>query len=151
MTDRSATTTPTPRRGVFRLVVLALTLAGFVTMHGFAAADAGQAHCGLPAALLMTDDDAHPFADQPMGHHDNAPVGEHGTRAVTPAPSRDSDELMIGCLLALLGTLVAIGLRLLGGSHIGAASASARQALVWLRAARAPPDPLFLSLCVFRL
>lgn len=155
MTDRSATTTPTPRRGVLRLVVLALTLAGFVTMHGLAAADAGPAHCGLPAALLLTDGDAHPSAHpsahQPMGHHDNALVGEHGMRAAAPAPARDSDELMIGCLLALLGTLAAIGLRLVSGPHAGTASASARRALAWLRPARAPPDPLFLSLCVFRL
>lgn len=150
MTDRSATTTPTPRRGVFRLVVLALTLAGFVTMHGLAAADAGPAHCGLPAALLLTGDD-HTVMDQPVAHHDGALVGEHGTRAAAPAPARDSHELMIGCLLALLGTLAAIGLRLLGGPHAGTALASVRQALAWLRAARAPPDPLFLSLCVFRL
>lgn len=151
MADPSATTTPTPRRGVLRLVVLALTLAGFVTIHGLAVVDAGQAHCGLPAALLLTDGDANPFADQPMEHHDNALVGEHGTPAAAPVPSRDSDQLMIGCLLALLGTLVAIGLRLLGGSHPGAAFTPARQALAWLRAARAPPEPLFLSLCVFRL
>ena len=58
---------------------------------------------------------------------------------------------MVGCLLALLGTLVAIGLRLLDGPGTGTASAPARQAMIWLRTARAPPDPLFLSLCVFRL
>jgi hypothetical protein len=149
MTDPSAMTTA-PRRGVLRLVVLALTLAGFVTMHGLASAAADGAHCGAPAALLLTND-AHGTVDQPAAHHDSALVGEHGTRADAPASSRGSDELMVGCLLALLGTLVAIGLRLLGGSNAGTASAPARQALAWLRTARAPPDPLFLSLCVFRL
>ena len=58
---------------------------------------------------------------------------------------------MVGCLLALLGILMAIGLRLLGGTDAGTASAPARQALTWLRTARGPPDPLILSLCLFRL
>ena len=155
MTDLSAMTTAS-RRGVLRLVVLALTLAGFMVMHGLASAGGGEAHCGSPAALLLTSDahgtDGTPgTVDQSAAHHDSTLVGDHHTRAETPTSSHDSDELMVGCLLALLGTLVAIGLRLLGGSDAGTASAPPRQALAWLRTARGPPHPLFLSLCVFRL
>jgi hypothetical protein len=125
-------------------------------MHGLASAGGGEAHCGSPAALLLASDthatDGTPGAvDQSVAHHDSTLVGDHHTRAETPASSHKSDELMVDCLLALLATLAAIGLRLLGGSTSGTASAPARQALAWLRTARAPPDPLFLSLCVFRL
>ncbi len=148
MTAPSAMTTA-PRRGVLRLVVLALTLAGFVAMHGLASADTGGAHCGAPAALLQASV-THTSIDQPA-HHDSAITDAHSTQADAPAPSRTSDELMIGCLLALLGTLVAIGLRLLRGRGAVIVSAPPRQALAWLRTARGPPDPLFLSLCVFRL
>ena len=155
MTGHSAMTTA-PRRGVLRLVVLALTLAGFVAMHGLASAGGGEAHCGSPAALLLTSDahgtDGTPGAvDQAVAHHDGTLIGDHHTRADAPTSSHGSDELMVGCLLALLGTLVAIGLRLLRGRGAVIVSALPRQALAWLRTARGPPDPLFLSLCVFRL
>lgn len=134
-------------------MVLALTLTGFVAMHGLASAGGGEAHCGSPAALLLATD-AHGSdgaVDQPTAHHDSTLVDDHHTRAEAPTPSHGSDELMVGCLLALLATLVAIGLRLLGGRDAVVVSALARPALAWLRTARAPPDPLFLSLCVFRL
>jgi hypothetical protein len=63
----------------------------------------------------------------------------------------DGEKFMTGCLLALLGALAALALRLvrLAAGHTAstpASSASPRQ-----RAARAPPQPLFLSLCVIRL
>lgn len=141
---------PSHRRGVLRLVLLMLTMAGFVAMHGLTSASAGEAHCGSPAALLLTSD-AHPPAGPAAAHHDD-PLGEHGIHASgEPAPSHSSDPLMVGCLLALLVTLVAIGLRLLGRPGAVIISAAVRQALAWLRTARGPPDPLFLSLCVFRL
>lgn len=155
MTGHSAMTTD-PRRGVLRLVVLALTLAGFVAMHGLASAGGEEAHCGSPAALLLTSDahgadETRGAVDQSVAHHDSMLVGDHHTRAEAPTSSSDSDELMVGCLLALLAALVAIRLRLLGGPGAVVVSAAARQALAWLRTARGPPDPLFLSLCVFRL
>lgn len=117
--------TTAPRRGVLRLVVLGLTLAGFVAMHGLASAATGEVHCGTPAALLLPGE-AHATGDQPA-------------------------HSMVGCLLALLGTLVAIARRLLGGRGPVIVFALARQASAWLHTARGPPDPLFLSLCVFRL
>ena len=147
MTGHSAMTA-TPRRGVLRLVVLALTLAGFVAMHGLASAGGGEAHCGSPATLLLAGDAP---VEQSVPRHDSPPVGAHDTRVAVPTPSHDSDELMVGCLVALLVALVAIGLRLLGGPGAVVVPALARQALAWLRTARGPPDPLFLSLCVFRL
>ena len=63
----------------------------------------------------------------------------------------DGEKFLTGCLLALLGALAALALRLvrLAAGHTAstpASSASPRQ-----RAARAPPQPLFLSLCVIRL
>ena len=153
MTGRSALTT-VPRcsvLGVLRLVVLALTLAGFVAMHGVASA-AGGAHCGAPPALMATTD-AHAVAHGSAADHGTTTAMAHragiGAGVGAPVPSPDSDDLMVGCLLALLGALVAIGLRLLGRSSDNAIL-NVRQAQAWLRAARAPPDPLFLSLCVFR-
>ena len=56
-----------------------------------------------------------------------------------------------GCLLALLGALALIGLRRLRVFGIDTTSPRVPKAFAWLRAARAPPGPLFLSLCVFRL
>lgn len=164
MTGHSAATAS--RRGALRLVVLALTLAGFVAMHGLAPAAPGAAHCGSPAALLLAGGahpaDAHPpgahahppgahAADQPAAHRDRPVVGTPGTGVGAPEPSHPSDELVVGCLLALLTTLVALGMRLVGGRGVAVVAAPARQALSRSRTARAPPDPLFLSLCVLRL
>lgn len=149
MTDQSARTTAPPR-GMLRLVVLALTLVGFVAMHGLASADGGVAHCGSPPVLLLAAD-PHDTVGQPTAHLDTSIVVEHGDHAGTPAPTRDSDDMMVGCLLALIGALVAIGLRLLGGPYASAVRPAARRAWAWLCAARGPPEPLFLSLCVFRL
>jgi hypothetical protein len=161
MTGYSAATGS--RRRALRLVVLALTLAGFVAMHGLAPAAPGAAHCGSPAALLLAGGahpaDAHPPgahppvghpADQPAAHRDRPVVGVPGTGVGAPEPARPSDELVVGCLLALLTTLVALGMRLVGSRGVAVVAASARQAPSRSRSARAPPDPLFLSLCVLR-
>jgi hypothetical protein len=162
MTGENALKTA-PRRGVLgvsgvlRLVVLALTLTGFVAMHGVASSAAG-AHCGAPPALVTTSD-AHGGAyGVPHGltaDHGTTTAVAHlasvGAGVGAPMPSPNSDDLMVGCLLALLGALMAIGLRLLGWSGTSTATPGVRRAGAWLRTARAPPNPLFLSLCVFRL
>ncbi len=158
------TLTTMPRRGVLgvsgvlRLVVLALTLTGFVAMHGIASA-AGGTHCGAPPAMMATSgahgSDAHGVAHGLTADHGTTTAMEHIAGVVAgvgaPVPAPDSDDLMVGCLLALLGALVAIGLPLLGWFGTTTAAAGVRRAGAWLRAARAPPNPLFLSLCVFRL
>jgi len=75
-----------------------------------------------------------------------------GFAVASPGGTPDGDEKSIaGCLLALLGALVALALRLvrLSAGHTVAAPASA--AAPHECAARAPPPPLFLSLCVIRL
>ena len=147
--------------GVLRLIGLALALTGFVAMHGVASSASG-AHCGAPSALLAASDaqgGAHGVTDGSTAGHGTSTAVAHfvgvgaGVAASldAPVPSPDSDDLMVGCLLALLGALVAIGLRLLGWSGTTTAPLGVRRTGAWLRAARAPPNPLFLSLCVFRL
>lgn len=149
----------TARYDAFRLVVLALTLVGFVAMHGLASAGSGSAHCAVPDILLSSAGEA----GHDMAGHDMA-----GGRAATTAdahagPAADSTAAsptntgddggtsVAGCLLALLGGLVALALRLVRSSSGHTPIRPASSALVRERPARAPPRPLFLSLCVIRL
>jgi hypothetical protein len=74
------------------------------------------------------------------------------TRDDTFVPGHSSDDdATTGCLLALFGALVLIGLRLLRRFGTDATAQRVRIASIWLQPARAPPAPLYLSLCVFRL
>lgn len=149
MASHSAMRT-TPQPGVLRLVVLALTLAGFVAMHALTSSGGDGTHCGSPGALL-TPADPHHALDAPATHPPTAAATHIGVQTPTPDPGQDVDDLVTGCLLALLGALVAMALRLLGRVRAHITSLPGRRAFIDLRVARAPPDPLFLSLCVFRL
>jgi len=149
MTGHSATTAM-PRRGVLRLVVLALTLAGFATMHALGSVAGDGKHCGSPPALIILADD-HGADEMATAHAAVSTMHDDRTHALASMADRHSDDLTTGCLLALLGALVAIGLRLLRRFGSDTTSPRVRHASFWLQAARAPPDPLFLSLCVFRL
>jgi hypothetical protein len=158
------------RYDAFRLVVLALTLLGFVAMHGLASAGSDSSHCAAPDTLISPVDHdraahdraAHDLTGASMigggaatraGAHSN-PAAHSAVDSPVASPGQtgdDGEKLMTGCLLALLGALAALALRLvrLAAGHTTptpAASASLRQ-----RAARAPPQPLFLSLRVIRL
>jgi hypothetical protein len=142
------------RQDALRLLVLALTLAGFVAMHGLASAGSDGSHCAPPVALISSAATAaHDMADSSTA----VATGVHVDLASDPTVASvgsthgDGDELMAGCLLALLGGLVALVLRLLRMSAEHIPSSSVSSALSRARAARAPPPPLFLSLCVFRL
>ena len=75
----------------------------------------------------------------------------HPTVASPGHTGDDSGKFMTGCLLALLGALVALALRLVRTSAGTTTLMSASSVSLHERAARAPPQPLFLSLCVIRL
>jgi hypothetical protein len=148
----------------FRLVVLGLTLVGFMAMHGLASAGGESSHCAVPDTLLSPVATAvHEMTDVGMidggmingGTGTTAPADVHpavDSTVASPGSTGDGDEKsMTGCLLALLGALVALALRLvrLSAGHTAPMPASA--AAPRECAARAPPPPLFLSLCVIRL
>ena len=144
--------TATPRRGVLRLVVLALTLVGFAALHGFGSVAGDGAHCGSAPALRMVADTHGSAESFPPDHHATTPTThDGGPRADSTTSGHNSDDVTTGCLLALFGALVLVGLRLLRRFAFDITSPRVRHASAWLKGARAPPDPLFLSLCVFRL
>jgi hypothetical protein len=140
------------RRGALRLVVLALTLVGFAALHAFGSVAGDGTHCGSAPALAMVAN-PHGTAESSSADHHAPAVTRHneGVRADATPPGHDSDNATAGCLLALIGALALIGLRLLRRFGIDTTPPQLRHASTWLHAARAPPGPLFLSLCVFRL
>ena len=139
--------------GAFRLIVLALTLVGFVAMHGLASTDGDGTHCDPLHALMST---AHGSVDDMAGDAPATTAAAHPdliasvTFSVQSA-DHDAHELMTGCLLALLGALAALILRLLRVPAVQSASTTNLSTPSGQWTARAPPHPLFLSLCVFRL
>ena len=139
--------------GAFRLIVLALTLVGFVAMHGLASTDGDGTHCDPLHALMST---AHGSVDDMAGDAPATTAAAHPdliasvTFSVQSA-DHDAHELMTGCLLALLGALAALVLRLLRVPAVESASTTNLSTPSGQWTARAPPHPLFLSLCVFRL
>jgi hypothetical protein len=149
MTGQSAVTAM-PRRGVLRLVVLALTLAGFAALHALGSVAGNGTHCGSAPALMLVAD-AHTTTEESAAHAAVSTNRDDTTRADTLVPGHSSDDATTGCLLALFGALVLIGLRLLRRFGTDTTSPRVRNASVWLQPARAPPAPLYLSLCVFRL
>jgi hypothetical protein len=150
MTGQSALTA-TSRRGALRLVVLALTLLGFAALHAFGSVAGAGTHCGSAPALMMVAD-PHNTAESSLSHDHAAIAIAHGgsARADTTTSGHHSDDVATGCLLALFGALVLIGLRLLRRFGTDTTSPRVRPPLPWRNAARAPPAPLYLSLCVFR-
>jgi hypothetical protein len=128
-----------------RLLLVVAALAGFLLMHGLAATDpAGAHHLGGAVTGGGTHHDAGAMPAV-------AGIDATGPHAA-PAPHQGShDSVMAGCvfvLLALAGALVLSLWRIRSRPGGTARSAgTARGAVV----ARAPPCPLFVSLCVFRL
>ena len=139
--------------GAFRLIVLALTLVGFVAMHGLASIDGDGTHCDPLHALMPT---AHGSVDDMTGDAPATTAAAHPdliasvTFSVQSA-DHDAHALMTGCLLALLGALAALILRLLRVPAIQNTSTTNLSTPSGQWTARAPPHPLFLSLCVLRL
>lgn len=143
--------TAMPRRGALRLVVLALTLVGFAALHAFGSVAGDGAHCGSAPALMMVAD-PHSTAESPPPDHHAAAVtaSDGGAQADATMPGHHPDDVTTGCLLALFGALVMIGLRLLRRFGTDTTSTRLQHASTW-PPGRGPPGPLFLSLCIFRL
>jgi hypothetical protein len=154
---------------VCRLVVLALTLAGIVAMHGLASTNAaGQHRMTLDVTVTSAHRDTPPMIPAPV--HRNTPIGTPPVHAVppvhaapadtlapsgdnlTPAPDKQHErhELMAACVVILLGLLAALVLPLLRIYRGLDEILTATRRWSTAAAARAPPQPLFLSLCVFR-
>jgi hypothetical protein len=126
--------------GVVRLVLLALAATGFLAMHGVAATD--------PVAGHVSPLDSHSLM---------APVMEMPPEAVLGVIARSGDvghhhhEDIAACAFVLLTVLAGMVLHALG--LVPAITSLKPSASIWSRRAppRAPPLPIFLSLCVFRL
>ncbi|MFC5235995.1 hypothetical protein [Pseudonocardia zijingensis] len=134
--------------GAARLLLLALAAVGFVAMHGVAVTDPGGAHhnpMSVSATVEHTGpsgpDHARPDADVPTA-----------TAPLAGAPDRDDGHaLMAACVFVLVSVLGAVVLHALSG-HLGVSPPDPRRSPgVGHRRSRAPPKPIFLSLCVFRL
>ncbi|WP_147258121.1 hypothetical protein [Pseudonocardia hierapolitana] len=127
--------------GIVRLVLLAMAATGFLAMHGVAATD--------PVAGHISPLDSHSVtapAESAMAMPDVGPE----TVASSGNPRHHHDD-MAACAFILLTVLAGIVLHALGvaaGGRTRGVSALIRSR--W-SPPRAPPQPLFLSLCVFRL
>jgi Family of unknown function (DUF6153) len=128
--------------GVVRLVLLAMAATGFLAMHGLAATD--------PVAGHVSPLDSHSMvasAESGMA----MPDAGTGTVAWSADAGHHQHDDMAACAFILLTVLAGVVLHALGLASGG--TSPGLSALVRSRRAppRAPPLPLFLSLCVFRL
>jgi hypothetical protein len=138
-----------PAIAVGRLVVLALTLAGLVAMHGLASVDGAGLH---RSALSIAVSPIGPDTPIPVGAHganDSGPLGHIDGAARSPV-DHDGHGGIGSCLGILLSLLTGLGLYALG------AGGPARDLLERVLARpvpaipRAPPRPIFLALCMWR-
>lgn len=134
--------------GVARLALLTLAAAGFLAMHGFAATDPGGAHHN-PMNVSVTIE--HP-APSPADHAGRDTAAPMPTVPLLVAPEDDDGHgLMAACLFVLISVLAGVTLRVfLGRGGVGALN-RLRPMRDGHRRSRAPPIPIFLTLCVFRL
>jgi hypothetical protein len=134
--------------GVVRLVLLGLTLAGVVAMHGLASIDATGVHRSAVGAAVVPMVEG-PAVTGKSGRHGPPAMGEPRT-GMAPGAEHDGHELMAGCVGVLLGLLAAIGLRVLGRAHGGTDLVAPLVGRLVRSAPRGPPQPIFLALCVVR-
>jgi hypothetical protein len=131
--------------GVARLVLLLITAAGFMAMHALAATDpAGVRHSPIVVpATSMADPDhamaAHVHTSGPVATASDHDCGHSG------------HEMATACLFVLLSAPATVAWYALHAALSNTTAAVLRA--LWRRhgPARAPPRPIFLSLCVFRL
>jgi hypothetical protein len=128
--------------GVVRLLLIALAATGFLAMHGVAATDPVAGHVSPLDSHSLVAPAEHAMAMPEAGPEPVAWSGEAG--------HHQHDDLA-ACAFILLTVLAGIVLHALGMRSAG--TSSTLSALTRSRRAppRAPPLPLFLSLCVFRL
>jgi hypothetical protein len=155
---------------VARLVVVALSLAGILAMHGLAVTDHGGTHQG---PITLGADSGAPHGDKSagMGGPDDM------SAALIPRPSSDSDQGTAGggrfealgdvpafnpaesgldhmaiasCVAVLLGLVGLAALRLRRLNRSAREPLSPVRHRLTATSARAPPEPIFLFLCVFR-
>ena len=147
--------------GVARVALVVAALAGFLAMHGFAMTDGAGSHHAAAVASPHTAAVAAPHTAPPGLTH-SGPASADVTSAVTSTvtsavTSRDSEDrplhesVMAGCLLVLLALTGALMLQLGWATSGLAVLRAAVRTVPRPASARAPPCPIFLSLCVFRL
>jgi hypothetical protein len=125
-------------------MLVAAAVVGFLAMHGFDMTDGAGSHHAVPVAA------AHDVLDH-GSEDDHSTVTATGAE-LAPVPHEPSHEaLMAGCVFVLLALAGGVVLRLLRVRRPGAASAEAVSRVLSGSPARAPPCPVFVSLCVFRL
>jgi hypothetical protein len=126
--------------GVVRLVLLVVAGTGFLAMHGAAATD--------PVAGHVSPLDSHsmvaPAVEMPS---DAAP----GVNARSGEAGHHHHDDMAACAFILLTVLAGVVLHALGVASPGTSPALSALVRSWRAPPRAPPLPIFLSLCVFRL
>jgi hypothetical protein len=130
--------------GAARLLLVVAALAGFLAMHGLAATDSAGAH-HLGSAVAPHDMESTTPAAMAQGAV--APV-LGATPAKDPA---QHDAAMAGCVFILLALAGAIALRALWVTAARSTSVGSAGRASSHGPARAPPCPVFVSLCVFRL
>jgi hypothetical protein len=126
--------------GVVRLVLLAMAATGFLAMHGVAATD--------PVAGHVSPLDSHAIAAPAMEMPADTAAGTTAQRGDAGHHHHDDMATCAFILLTVLAGVALHALRVASGS-----TTPTLAAFIWSRRAppRAPPLPIFLSLCVFRL
>ncbi|MHA6631427.1 DUF6153 family protein [Pseudonocardia sichuanensis] len=130
-----------------RLVLLLLAAVGFLAMHGLAATDPLGAH----HTPITT---AGPTAEAATMEHMAGTDRSTPTAVASVSDPHDTDRshaMMAACVFVLLSALAGIALRALFGSIVGTPATLLRITANGRQRPRAPPHPIFLSLCVFRL
>jgi len=128
--------------GMARLMLVVAALVGFLAMHGLAATDAAGAH--HLGSIQHDSGVAVPSVD---GHD---PVAVEAEVAPEPEPAQH-DAVMAGCVFVLLALAGGLALRALWVTAARCTSVRTVLRVLSHRPARAPPCPVFISLCVFRL
>jgi hypothetical protein len=130
--------------GMARLLLVVAALTGFLAMHGLATTDAAGAH---HLGSISVQHDAGVAVPGASSHDAMATEAE----AAPEQEPAQHDAVMAGCVFVLLAVAGTLALRALWVT--AARCASARTVLRALShgPARAPPCPVFVFLCVFRL
>jgi hypothetical protein len=136
--------------GAARLVLLVLTAVGFLAMHGVAATDAAGAHHSPVTMPATPMDHPRPIVADAPGLDTPAPTAV-ASPSVAPADGDQGHGLMAACVFVLVSVLAGVALHAFLSTLRGMPSAPRSSFGAGDQRPRAPPRPIFLSLCVFRL